>query len=90
MSGLVIGVDLCEQFAVFVYGGRLDDGTVVIRQTCKEWPCPGEKELRAGPGGPVVGLVECDCPCHTGQLTHELPARAGRTAVHPTDVLADG
>lgn len=90
MSGLVVGVDLCEQFAVFVYGGTLPDGTRVIRQQCREWPCPGAQEVRAGNGGPVVGLIECSCPCHSGQLVHELPVRAGRTAVHPTDVLADG
>ena len=38
----------------------------------------------------VTGLAECDCPCHRGELVHELRRLADRTAVHPTDVLADG
>lgn len=90
MSGLVVGADLCALFAPMVYGGRLNVGTFVLPGAWRgtEWPCTGEKEL-TGPND-WRALAECTCRCHVGEFEHELPARANRTAVHPTDVLADG
>lgn len=77
MTGLVTGRDLCAGWpAVVKVGWR------------GPWPCVGSIVMRSA--GTPVGLVECTCGCHRGEFTHELPARANRTAVHPSDVLADG
>jgi hypothetical protein len=76
VSGLVTVVDLCGPWIPRVRPGWRGP-----------WPCPGELVLRAG--GEPVGLAQCSCPCHAGGPPHELPPRADRTAVHPTDVLAD-
>lgn len=77
MSGLVTVRDLCAPLADQVKPGWRGP-----------WPCTGEVILRHG--GQPIGLVECSHECHHGGPPHELPARADRTAVHPTDVLADG
>lgn len=76
MSGLVSTADLCTPWIPKVVPGWRGP-----------WPCPGELELTEGPGRTVIGLIECCCACHTGGPAHPLPPRAGRTAVHPTDVL---
>lgn len=91
MSGLVATADLCALFEPLVNGGRLDENTVVEPGSWrgKDWPCNGEQVMRNGAGEPM-GLVECTCRCHAGQLTHLLPRRANRTTVHAPDVLADG
>ena len=91
MSGLVLASDLCALFEPLVNGGQLDADTVVQSGAWrgKDWPCDGEQVMR-GRGGEPVGVVECTCICHAGQLTHLLPRRANRTTVHPTDVIADG
>jgi hypothetical protein len=78
VSGLVATADLCAAWAE-----RVRDGWRGV------WPCSGEVVMRnAAQQG--FGLVECSCPCHAGGPAHELPRLADRTAVHPTDVLADG
>lgn len=90
MSGVVAGADLCALYVPFVYGGRPDPDTVVLPGAWRgtAWPCTGSQKMRAG--GQVIGLIECTCPCHTpGEEQHELPDRSNRSAVHPTDVLAD-
>lgn len=79
MSGLVTAADLCEPWLGHVRPGWRGP-----------WPCPGDLELVTGPARTVIGLIECTCGCHRGEFTHELPRRADRTGVHPTDVLADG
>lgn len=88
MSGLVVGADLCAAYSPMVYGGRIDADTYIAAGAWRgtEWPCAGVKEVGSGEW---VMLIECTCPCHAGGEPHELPARANRTAVHPTDVLAD-
>lgn len=79
--------DLCEVFLPLVFGGELGNDTVIAPGAWRgrEWPCTGRKATN------IAGLViECSCGCHAGAFEHELPPRADRTAVHPTDVLADG
>lgn len=77
MSGLVTVADLCAAWVARVRPGWRGP-----------WPCTGEQVLRSN--GEPVGLVECSHECHHGGPPHELPRLADRTAVHPTDVLADG
>lgn len=89
-----LGADLCELYIPMVFGGRLDEHTVVRPGAFRgsEWPCPG-RTVGADVGirsVTVVVEVYCTCGCHRGEFTHELPPRADRTGVHPTDVLADG
>jgi hypothetical protein len=79
VSGIVTQADLCAPWAEIVTLGWRGG-----------WPCPGEQTLRDGAGEPV-GLVECTCTCHLPDAAgHRLPPLADRTAVHPTDVLAEG
>lgn len=88
MRRQVAALDLCEAYIPLVVGGRLDEWTYILPGAFRgrEWPCPGRKDVR---GVPNLVLV-CVCGCHTGAFEHELPPRATRTAVHPTEVLADG
>lgn len=81
------GADICDAFAPFVYGGRVDHFTVIAPGAWRgtTWPCPGQQPLR-GPDGADIGRVTCTCLCHHGGPAHELPKNANRTTVHPTDV----
>ncbi len=77
MSGLVTTADLCTPWLAQVKPGWRGP-----------WPCAGEVILRNHKGEPF-GLAECSCPCHADGPQHQMPRLSGRTAVHPTDVLAD-
>jgi hypothetical protein len=95
VTGQVARADVCALWKPYVYGGRIDFDTFIAPGAWRGtvWPCTGATDLRAGgtPTQPTLpfGVLECTCSCHAGGEQHELPGRANRTGVHPTDVLSD-